>query len=252
MNNQKPTISVITVVYNAVDLLEGTIQSVLNQSYPHIEYVIVDGASKDGTLDLIKQYQDRIHTWVSEPDKGLYDAMNKGLSLATGDYVWFVNAGDQITGPEMVEKMIAHWTPQTDVLFGEVMIVDENRQPVGTRSERTVQKLPEKLDWKSLQRGMVVSHQGFLPRRAICGPYLLDNWTADIDWVINCLKKAKVTTHTHLVIAEFLEGGVSTQKHRAFMLDRYKVLQKHYGFLPNLFAHAAIVWRAFWWKLRGN
>ena len=250
MNNQKPTISVITVVYNAVDLLEGTIQSVLNQSYPHIEYVIVDGASTDGTLDLIKKYQDRVDTWISEPDKGLYDAMNKGLSLATGDYVWFVNAGDQITGPEIVEQMVAHWTPQTDVLFGEVMIVDENRKPVGTRSEQTVQKLPKELDWKSLKRGMVVSHQGFLPRREICGPYLLDNWTADIDWVINCLKKAQITTHTHLVVAEFLEGGGSTQKHRAFMLDRYKVLKKHYGFLPNILAHVAIVWRGFWWKLK--
>ncbi|MEM1217936.1 MAG: glycosyltransferase, partial [Bacteroidota bacterium] len=72
MNNQNPTISVITVVYNAVDLLEGTIQSVLEQSYSNIEYVIVDGASKDGTVDIIKKYEDRIDTWVSEPDKGLY------------------------------------------------------------------------------------------------------------------------------------------------------------------------------------
>lgn len=250
MKDDQPTITVITVVYNAATLLEGTILSVINQSYPFMEYVIVDGASTDGTLELIHQYEGQIDTWISEPDKGLYDAMNKGLQLATGDFVWFINAGDRIAGDQVVARMVEQWTPDTDVLFGEVMIVDDQRRPQGTRSETSVQKLPEHLTWKSLRKGMVVSHQGFLPRRQICGPYLLDNWTADIDWVINCLKQAKKTTHTHLVVAEFLEGGVSTQKHRAFMQDRFKVLQKHYGFLPNLWAHIHIIWRAFWWKVR--
>ena len=96
MKAQLPTVSVITVVYNARDLIEGTIDSVLAQTYPHLEYVIVDGASTDGTLELIGRYADRIDRLVSEPDRGLYDAMNKGLERATGDFVWYINAGDRI------------------------------------------------------------------------------------------------------------------------------------------------------------
>lgn len=87
--NQQPTFSIITITYNAERWLERTILSVLSQSYPDIEYILIDGASKDKTVEIIKQYESGISSWISEPDKGLYDAMNKGLKLATGDYVWF-------------------------------------------------------------------------------------------------------------------------------------------------------------------
>lgn len=92
-----PKFSVITVTYNAEKVLEDTIQSVIAQTYHHVEYIIVDGASKDGTLSIIDRYRPRIHTVVSEPDKGLYDAMNKGIALASGDYLCFLNAGDCIS-----------------------------------------------------------------------------------------------------------------------------------------------------------
>ena len=87
-------ISIITVSYNAVKTIEDTINSVLNQTYPNIEYIIIDGGSTDGTLDVIKKYQDKITYWVSEPDKGIYDAMNKGALKATGVWLHFMNAGD--------------------------------------------------------------------------------------------------------------------------------------------------------------
>ena len=89
-----PKFSIITVTYNAEKVLEDTIQSVISQTYHHIEYIIVDGASKDGTISIINRYRPHIHTVVSEPDKGLYDAMNKGIALASGDYLCFLNAGD--------------------------------------------------------------------------------------------------------------------------------------------------------------
>ena len=95
-NHPTPKFSVITVTYNAEAVLEDTIQSVISQTYRHVEYIIVDGASKDKTVEIIKQYESGIASWISEPDKGLYDAMNKGLKLATGDYVWFLNAGDTL------------------------------------------------------------------------------------------------------------------------------------------------------------
>ena len=90
---QQPVFSIITITYNASRWLEQTILGVLSQSYPNIEYIVIDGGSTDGTVDIIKQYASGISYWVSEPDKGIYDAMNKGLQKATGDYVWFINAG---------------------------------------------------------------------------------------------------------------------------------------------------------------
>src|SRR4051812_1110497 len=97
-----PVLSVITVVYNNVSHIERTLLSVLDQTYPHIEYIVIDGASTDGTLVIIEKYKDRIAKLISEPDKGIYDAMNKGLAIATGDYVLFMNSGDEIYARETV------------------------------------------------------------------------------------------------------------------------------------------------------
>lgn len=106
MSLQSLKISVITVCYNAVDTLEETMLSVLNQTYPNIEYIVIDGGSTDGTVDIIKKYADRLAYWVSEPDKGIYDAMNKGLAAATGDYINFMNAGDRFYSDITIESII--------------------------------------------------------------------------------------------------------------------------------------------------
>lgn len=95
----QPTFSIITITYNAVRLVEQTLLNVLSQSYPNIEYIVIDGGSTDGTVDIIRRYESGLAYWVSEPDKGIYDAMNKGLQKATGDYVWFINAGDTSVRP---------------------------------------------------------------------------------------------------------------------------------------------------------
>ena len=248
MKDNQPIISIITVVYNSASLLEATIRSVVEQSYPNIEYIIVDGASSDGSLAIIQAYESQISRWVSEPDKGLYDAMNKGLDLATGDFVWFMNAGDHLHHKDTVMKMIAQMGPDTDILYGEVLLVDEFRKALGTRSECTTQSLPEQLSWQSLRFGMVVSHQGFLPRRSLAPKYIPNNLSADIDWVIDCLRNSKQTTHTHLILADYLVGGLSRSRHRQSLADRFQVLQKQYGFLPNLLAHIWIVIRALWFK----
>ena len=245
-----PVVSVITVCYNPGNLLLGTMRSVWAQTYPHVEYLVIDGGSTDGTPSLLAAHADRIDYWVSEPDGGLYAAMNKGLAAATGDYVWFMNAGDRIFSPTTTTEMLAKAGPQTDVLYGEVMLVDEARTHLGPFSETRPMRLPERLDWKSLRRGMVVCHQGFVARRRIAPPYQLHNLAADIDWVIECLKHSRETVHTRLVLAEYLAGGVSKQRHRQSLLGRYRILRKQYGWLPNLVNHAHIVVRAGVHRLR--
>jgi glycosyltransferase involved in cell wall biosynthesis len=252
METNLSKISIITVVYNGVDLLEDTIRSVVGQTYPNIEYLIIDGASNDGTLDIIKKYDDLIDQWISEPDNGLYDAMNKGIKLATGDYLWFMNSGDHIHEPTTVQRMMDRNTNNADIIYGEVLLVDSNRHPLGTRSELSTRKLPKQLHWKSLKHGMVVSHQAFLPKRSIAPLYIEHNLAADIDWVIECLKKSKRNLNTEMVLAKFLLGGVSKQRHQQSLKDRFAVLQKHYGLFPNLWNHFYIGLRAIWHKLTAS
>ncbi len=256
MISRPPLISIITVVYNGAYYLTGTARSVLVQTYPHIEYIIVDGGSTDHTLTAIKlaELQNekllnaKIFRYVSERDKGLYDAMNKGLRMATGDFVWFLNAGDQLMAADTIEKMMQQYTPDTDVFFGETMLVTFTRHPLGTRSALTTQKLPQTLTWESLRQGMVVCHQAFVARRAIAPAYLEGNLAADIDWVIEVLQKSRKNVNTGMTLVSYLTGGVSKQRHRQSLKDRYEVLKQRYGFWPNISAHVRIVLRAMFSK----
>lgn len=112
-------ISVVTVCYNAVKSIEETMLSVLNQTYDNIEYIIIDGGSTDGTVDIIKKYSDRLAYWVSEPDKGIYDAMNKGIIAATGDYINFMNAGDSFYSNKTLADIEQHLDNSTVVIYGD-------------------------------------------------------------------------------------------------------------------------------------
>ena len=115
-------ISIVTVSYNAVLTIEQTILSVINQTYPNVEYIIIDGGSTDGTVDIIKKYEDKIAYWVSEPDKGIYDAMNKGGLKATGDFIQFLNAGDWFENEYVIEKIFKDWYKRVDVIYGDMII----------------------------------------------------------------------------------------------------------------------------------
>lgn len=249
-----PTISIITVVFNGEEWLETTIQSVLGQTWKGIEYIVVDGASTDRTIDIIRQYAGNLSQWISEPDKGIYDAMSKGLRMATGDYVWFLNCGDRLYESSTVEQMLRFWTPDTDVLYGDSMLVDESRKPLGLLSTVTVHRLPEALTWQRMKYGMNVCHQSFIARRALAEPFIEDNLVADLDWVIQILKKSRHTVHTRLILSEFLAGGISKQRHRRSLWDRYAILKHHFGFFPNILNHLYIIARAirFQWKNRGK
>lgn len=125
-------ITVITVTYNAQDCLEQTIQSVTNQTYPNIEYIIVDGGSKDKTIDIIKKYESKISKWISEKDKGIYDAMNKGIDMATGEWINFMNAGDTFVDNNTIQKVFNHNYLEYDYIYGDRI----NKDFVGTYYEK--------------------------------------------------------------------------------------------------------------------
>jgi len=235
------TFSIITVTFNAAQWIERTIQSVVSQTYPDIEYIIVDGGSTDGTVEIINNSQFSIlnSQFISEPDNGLYDAMNKGLKLATGDYVWFINAGDRIHSTNTIQEIVNHLAPCTerrapDIIYGESEISDAQGNSLGMRRL----KAPEKLTWKSFKMGMLVSHQSFIVKREIAEPYNLQyRYSADFDWCIRCLKQAKSILNTHLTLSYFLEAGISAVNRKASLKERYEIMCKYYGKIPTQIRH---------------
>ncbi|WP_418794190.1 glycosyltransferase family 2 protein [Phocaeicola coprophilus] len=241
-NHVHPKFSIITVTYNAGAVLEDTIQSVITQTYRNVEYIIVDGGSKDHTLDIINRYREHIHTLVSEPDKGLYDAMNKGIHLATGDYLCFLNAGDELHEDDTLQLMVHSitGTELPDVLYGETAIVDEEGHFLRMRRLSA----PENLNWKSFKDGMLVCHQAFFPRRELAEPYdLRYRFSADFDWCIRIMKKSHTLHNTHLTLIDYLNEGMTTRNHRASLHERFRIMCRHYGYLSTLARHA-------WFALR--
>ena len=242
----QPKLTVITIVYNNVRDIERTMLSVLNQTYENLEYIIIDGKSTDGTLGQIQKYQDRIATLVSEPDNGIYDAMNKGLSLATGDYVLFMNSGDEIYEPETVAR-IFDTAPDADIYYGETEMFNQQWQSQGQRRHQA----PENFNWRSFQYGMSVSHQAIYIRRSLAEPF--DNrykLSSDIDWIIKAAKKARKIVNTHLYVAKYMVGGMSKAKHRQSLLERFEIFTKHYGLVPNILNHAFIALKLGFYYLR--
>lgn len=238
-DNREPVLSVITVVYNNVSDIERTIRSVLNQTYPRIEYIIIDGASTDGTLDVIGKYSESIARLVSEKDKGIYDAMNKGLQYATGDYVLFMNSGDEIYATDTVANVFSA-ARGADIYYGETEMFDQNWQSQGRRRH----KVPAKLNFYSFRYGMSVSHQAIYIRRSLTVPYdLRYQLSADIDWILKALKKATKVVNTHQYVAKYLLGGLSKKRHRQSLRERFEIFKFHYGLLPTLFNHFIIALR---------
>ena len=247
MNNPHPKFSIITVTYNAEKVLEDTIQSVVFQTYRNVEYIIVDGGSTDNTLDVVHKYQERISKVISEPDKGLYDAMNKGIRMATGDYLCFLNAGDELHENETLQKIVYTLKGKElpDVIYGETAIVDEEGHFLHMRRLST----PEHLHWKSFKEGMLVCHQAFFSRRelALANPYdLRYRFSADFDWCIRIMKQSKDLHNTHLTLIDYLNEGMTTQNHKASLKERFRIMTKHYGWISTILHHGWFVIRLFY------
>lgn len=236
-----PKFSIITVTYNAAKVLEDTIQSIVTQTYKNLEYIIVDGGSTDETLDIIHKYQEHITTVISEPDQGLYDAMNKGIKLATGDYLCFLNAGDGLH--EMIlccNGTFHQWnSPAGSAIW-------RNRNCGQSRAFLYMRRLsaPATLTWKSFKQGMLVCHQAFFARRDLVEPYdLRYRFSADFDWCIRIMKKADVLHNTHLTLIDYLNEGMTTRNHKASLKERFRIMSRHYGWASTVTHHLWFVLR---------
>ena len=248
-------ITIATVTYNAAALIERTIASVEAQDYPYVQHVIVDGHSQDDTLEAVHHYQERNSlaaqpreiNCLSEPDEGLYDAMNKALDMATGDYIVFLNAGDCLHDATTLAKVAAaaqQGATQTGhlpaVVYGNTNLVDAKGQYVGPRRLTP----PAVLTWRSFRNGMLVCHQAFYARLDIARNIEYDtryHFSADVDWCIRVMKEAErrnlPLTYADAVVANYTEEGQSTINHRESLRERYQVMVCHYGKITTALMH---------------
>ncbi len=244
-------ITYVTITYNAAKVLQRTLDSVLAQDYPNIEHLIIDGASTDDTLKIVDDYIARSNAAEnghqiqvsSEPDKGIYDAMNKGLRSMTGDYVCYLNAGDFLPATDTASRIAQQVEASGNtpaVLYGDTDIVDGEGRFLHHRRLAP----PEKLTWKSFRQGMLVCHQAFYARTdfAIATPYDMQyRYSADVDWCIRVMKAAAKENvpmlNLHMVVANYTQEGQTTLHHRESLWERYRVMERHYGRVQTFLLH---------------
>jgi len=244
-----PLISIITVVFNSARFVEKTIQGIINQSYPNIEYIIIDGASTDGTIEILRKYNEYIYYWISEKDKGLYDAMNKGMENASGDYFWFINSGDLPYDLSVLDNIFRNKTQFADIYYGETEIIDPNGQIIGMRRH----KAPVKLNWKSLLQGMKVSHQSIIVKKEITVAYNLEyKFSADFDWVIKVLKKAKSIENTGLILSKFMDGGLTKKNLMPGLKERFNIMVNNYGYFLTIYSHFLLTIKLAFYYLKNK
>ena len=240
----KPKFSIITITFNAESVIDPTLKSVLAQTYTNYEYLLIDGGSIDSTVEKAKASGIEFAHIVSEPDNGLYDAMNKGIALATGDYLCFLNAGDAFHAPDTLQTIVDTIKDEKElphVLYGETAEVDEKRNFVRMRRLQA----PENLNWRSFKDGMLVCHQAFYARRDIAPMYDLKyRLSGDVDWCIKVMKKSTRLVKVDVTVIDYLQDGLSIKNHRASLIERFKVMSSHYGLLPTIGRHIWFVLRA--------
>lgn len=204
-------ISIITVCFNSAETIEDTILSVLAQSYPDIEYIVVDGASKDNTLEIISRYAERISTVVSERDKGIYDAMNKGMTLASGDYVGILNSDDVFADTGVINRLVAHLqaNPQLDATFADLVFVERDNLEKITRRYTSSWFSP----WM-VRFGLMLPHPTFYAKRGLFqahGDYKLSyRVAADFELMTRFLRAGITISRHDSIMVKMRQGGIST------------------------------------------
>lgn len=253
--------SIVTVTYNAESVVKRTLDSVLRQSFFNIEHIIIDGKSKDSTMSIVEAYKDNSQVTtsheivvVSEKDNGIYYAMNKGLKMATGDYILFLNAGDTLPNKDTIANIYNNVnfddispTKYPAVVYGDTAIVNNDGNYLGQRRLRP----PKHLSWRSFRYGMLVCHQAFYARLDIAAalPYDLQyHYSADVDWCIRVMREAErrrlPLINVGFTVASYTKEGQTTIHHRDSLMERFRVMARHYGTATTIAMHLWFVVRA--------
>jgi putative colanic acid biosynthesis glycosyltransferase len=215
----KPLLSVITVVFNDAANLENVIKNVTSQSYLNLEYIIIDGGSSDGTLDIIKKYEDMIDYWVSEKDQGIYDAMNKGVRLASGEWINFMNAGDSFYQVTTVVDVVNSIPPSADLVYGHTYYKEKEKMT-----------LIETYDLQSLWMSMICSHQSIFVRKRLLREHPFDiryKISSDFEFIYYCYVNGYKFFDTKIIIAVHSVDGVSEQNITSRMLERWRIVNRY-------------------------
>lgn len=237
-------ISVITITFNAAETLPVTMESVAEQTFRDFEHIVVDGASTDDTIMLARRMGTPRLRILSEPDEGLYDAMNKGLKIAEGRYVLFLNAGDRFHGTDSLKayaEAIREKNP--DIIYGETDIVDIEGKRIGPRHLSA----PEILTFDSFSHGMLICHQAFMVRKDIAALYDTDyKFSADYDWCIRCIQASRAgdRVNLHRVTIDYLADGLTDKNKMASLIERFKIMAAHYGSMKAVASHLSFIPRA--------
>lgn len=212
-------LSVITVVYNGEAFLEDTIKSIINQTYENIEYIVIDGASTDGTLNIIKKYEDKIDYWVSESDLGIYDAMNKGIDVATGEYINFLNAGDSFVKEDILEKIFSqNSNNKYDLIYGTSIVTGVEQNTVLKPKKFTKLNL---YFWNT----RVVCHQAMFVRKDIAGKYSMKyRLKGELNWYLDLVEKVKSYKIVDFPIVYYALGGAGDINYKLNSLESLKVV----------------------------
>lgn len=235
----QPLFSIITVTYNAASVIAATLKSVADQNQASYEYLVIDGASTDDTLEMVRRAGIENARIFSEPDNGLYDAMNKGIKRALGEYLIFLNAGDAFAAPNTLQRLATLAEGHPDVIYGQTVVVNDQRQVIGKRHLSA----PKKLTAQSFSRGMLVCHQAFIARREIVPEYDLSyRFSADYDWCIRILLKSTANAYAgREPIIHFLDGGLTTAHHRTSLRERFVIMRRHYGLWTAITKHISFI-----------
>jgi glycosyltransferase involved in cell wall biosynthesis len=229
-----PLVSVITVVRNGEAGIGKTIEAVLEQTYPNVEYLIIDGASTDGTLDIIRRFDDRIDYWMSAADNGLYDAMNKGIALVTDPeaYVMFANADDRLISATAIETLVNEGR-RADFIYGKELLTDGEISSV----------MGSEVTFESLAR-LNICHAASLTKRRVfdaLGRFdLRYRIVSDYDFFVRCFTSPATTRFVDQVVAEVRMFGLSETRYMLLLQERLDVLARRYRGIPRLSAAARI------------
>ena len=207
-------ITVVTVTHNAKDHLEETILSIINQNYGHIEYIIIDGGSSDGTLDIIKKYEDKIDYWISESDEGIYFAMNKAIEKATGQWINFMNAGDTFFNNSTIQKVMDNLDNDTDLIYGD-HVCDGI---IGSVADRSITRL------------MPCCHQSLFVKTALMKQYPYNTFysiSADYEFLLKMYKLGKKIQYIEEPIANYLRNGFSDQNQVKWYLENLTLMMNN-------------------------